>query len=90
MVEGVQQKADTLSLLPGSPNRSLTGRVPGAPPTNEESNTMQGTEMFSIRGKVAVVAGGGGVLGGAIAEGLASAGAQVAVADLLPEMAGKE
>ncbi|HQL96183.1 MAG TPA: SDR family oxidoreductase, partial [Candidatus Hydrogenedentes bacterium] len=36
---------------------------------------------------VAVVTGGGGVLGGAIAEGLAGAGATVAVADLLPDMA---
>ena len=35
--------------------------------------------LFSMRGKVAVVTGGSGVLGGALARGLASADAQVAV-----------
>ena len=48
---------------------------------------MQPLDMFSLTGKVAVVAGGGGVLGGAIAEGLGAAGATVAIADLLPELA---
>ncbi|HRZ84498.1 MAG TPA: SDR family NAD(P)-dependent oxidoreductase, partial [Candidatus Hydrogenedentes bacterium] len=48
---------------------------------------MNTLELFSLKGKVAVVTGGGGVLGGAIAEGLAGAGAAVAVADLLPDMA---
>ena len=50
---------------------------------------MQVADMFSLNGKVAVVAGGGGVLGSAIAEGLASAGAKVIIGDLLPEMAEK-
>jgi NAD(P)-dependent dehydrogenase (short-subunit alcohol dehydrogenase family) len=36
-------------------------------------------ELFSLNGKVAAVIGGSGVLGGAIAEGLAHAGAKVAV-----------
>lgn len=48
---------------------------------------MQPLDMFNLAGKVAVVTGGGGVLGGAIAEGLAGAGAAVAIADLLPDMA---
>ena len=48
---------------------------------------MQLSEMFGLSGKTAVVAGGGGVLGGAIAEGYAAAGANVVVADLLPEQA---
>jgi NAD(P)-dependent dehydrogenase (short-subunit alcohol dehydrogenase family) len=48
---------------------------------------MQVAELFSLTGKTAVVAGGGGVLGGAIAKGLAAAGASVLVTDLRPEMA---
>ena len=35
--------------------------------------------LFSLAGKVAVVIGGGGVLGGAIATGLAQAGSDVAI-----------
>jgi NAD(P)-dependent dehydrogenase (short-subunit alcohol dehydrogenase family) len=35
--------------------------------------------LFSLKGKVAVVTGGTGVLGGAMAHGLAAAGAQVAI-----------
>ena len=43
---------------------------------------MEGIEQFSLKEKVAVVMGGGGVLGGAIADGFGAAGAQVAVTDL--------
>lgn len=39
-------------------------------------------ELFSLPGKTAVVIGGGGVLAGEMASGLAGAGARVAVADL--------
>ncbi len=39
-------------------------------------------EMFSLEGKVAAVTGGGGVLFGAVARGLAGLGAKVAVMDL--------
>ena len=35
--------------------------------------------LFSLTGQVAVVIGGGGVLGGAMATGLAQAGAEVAI-----------
>jgi len=48
---------------------------------------MQTTDIFSLNGKAAVVTGGGGVLGGAIATGLAGAGASVAVADVAMENA---
>jgi NAD(P)-dependent dehydrogenase (short-subunit alcohol dehydrogenase family) len=41
---------------------------------------MSETELFSLGGDVAVVIGGGGVLAGAMAEGLAAAGAHVAIA----------
>lgn len=40
---------------------------------------------FDLTGKVAVVTGGSGVLGGAIAEGLAAAGAKVALTGRTPE-----
>jgi NAD(P)-dependent dehydrogenase (short-subunit alcohol dehydrogenase family) len=43
--------------------------------------------LFDLDGDVAVVIGGGGVLAGAMAEGLAVAGARVAVVDLFPAQA---
>lgn len=48
---------------------------------------MENKSLFDLEGKIAVVTGGGGVLGGAIAEGLAAAGATIAVCDLLPDTA---
>jgi NAD(P)-dependent dehydrogenase (short-subunit alcohol dehydrogenase family) len=49
-----------------------------------------GLEMFELKGKVAVVTGGGGVLCGIIAEGLARAGARIAVCDIMEDMAKKQ
>jgi NAD(P)-dependent dehydrogenase (short-subunit alcohol dehydrogenase family) len=43
------------------------------------------TDLFDLANEVAVVIGAGGVLAGAVAEGLAQAGAQIAVVDLRPE-----
>lgn len=43
------------------------------------------TRLFDLTDEVAVVIGAGGVLGGAIATGLAEAGARVVVVDLFPE-----
>lgn len=40
---------------------------------------MNGSDLFRLTGRVAVVIGGTGVLGGAVCEGLAAAGASVAV-----------
>ena len=48
---------------------------------------MPETDLFSLGGEVAVVIGGGGVLAGAMAEGLAVAGARVAVAGRTKEHA---
>ena len=45
--------------------------------------------MFSLSGRVACVIGGGGVLAGAMARGLAAAGADVAILDLNEENAKK-
>ena len=42
-------------------------------------------KMFGLDGQVAVVIGGGGVLGGALCRGLAQAGAHVVVADVAEE-----
>jgi NAD(P)-dependent dehydrogenase (short-subunit alcohol dehydrogenase family) len=47
-------------------------------------------ELFGLRGKTAVVIGGGGVLGGKIGEGLARAGADIAVLDLNLQNAQKQ
>ena len=47
--------------------------------THTKAHTMNTTDLFSLQGKVAIVTGGTGVLGGAIARGLAGAGAQVAI-----------
>jgi NAD(P)-dependent dehydrogenase (short-subunit alcohol dehydrogenase family) len=44
-------------------------------------------DLFGLKGKTAAVIGGGGVLGGTMAEGLAEAGADVAIVDLDPEKA---
>ncbi|NJN84798.1 MAG: SDR family oxidoreductase [Caldilineaceae bacterium] len=43
------------------------------------TNSLAPSELFSLAGKVAVVTGGTGVLGGAMARGLAAAGAKVAI-----------
>jgi NAD(P)-dependent dehydrogenase (short-subunit alcohol dehydrogenase family) len=41
------------------------------------------TDLFSLEGKVAVVTGGAGQLGGEIARGLAASGAEVAIFDIV-------
>src|ERR1035438_8958219 len=43
--------------------------------------------LFSLTGQVAVVIGGGGVLAGAMATGLAEAGAEIAILDVSKESA---
>jgi NAD(P)-dependent dehydrogenase (short-subunit alcohol dehydrogenase family) len=50
---------------------------------------MSASGLFDLTGKTAVVTGGGGVLGSAIAIGLAEAGATVAIADLFVDNACK-
>ncbi|MBN1781215.1 SDR family oxidoreductase [bacterium] len=47
-------------------------------------------DIFGLKGKTAAVIGGGGVLAGAMADGLADAGAKVAILDLNPENANKK
>src|SRR5215469_7871717 len=46
--------------------------------------------LFSLTGQVAVVIGGGGVLAGAMAVGLAKAGADIAILDVSQEAAQKQ
>lgn len=45
------------------------------------------TRMFRLDGRTALVTGGGGILGGALAQVLGLAGARVAISDLLPDKA---
>jgi NAD(P)-dependent dehydrogenase (short-subunit alcohol dehydrogenase family) len=47
-------------------------------------------ELFSLDDKTAVIIGGGGVLAGCMAEGLAKAGADIVILDLNPENAKKK
>jgi NAD(P)-dependent dehydrogenase (short-subunit alcohol dehydrogenase family) len=46
---------------------------------------MSQLDIFSLEGRVAVVAGGGGAIGAALADGLAGAGARVVVAGRTPQ-----
>ena len=47
-------------------------------------------DLFNLSGKVAVVIGGGGTLGGCMAEGLAKSGAEIAILDSNFENAQKQ
>src|SRR5688500_4075269 len=47
--------------------------------SNVEGSPMTALDTFSLDGRVALIVGGGGAIGAALAEGLASAGARVAV-----------
>ena len=51
-------------------------------------NTLE--DLFSLKGKTAVVIGGGGVLAGRMSEGLAGAGAGIAIVDVHAENAQKQ
>ena len=44
------------------------------------------TELFDLKGKVAVVTGGAGVLGGSIARSLVTAGVKVVILDIRKEL----
>ncbi|NJD03273.1 MAG: SDR family NAD(P)-dependent oxidoreductase, partial [Ruminiclostridium sp.] len=44
-------------------------------------------DLFDLKGKNAVILGGGGILGADMAKGLASAGANIAICDLREENA---
>ena len=48
---------------------------------------MDSLDIFSLKDKTAVVVGGGGVLAGEMAQGLAKAGANVAILDINYEAA---
>ncbi len=45
--------------------------------------------LFDLKGKNAVILGGGGILGNSMAKGLASAGANIAICDLKVDIAVK-
>lgn len=52
---------------------------------NQRINKINMTNTFSIKGKTAIVTGGGGVLGGSIAKSLVEAGANVVILDIRDE-----
>jgi len=52
-------------------------------PTREEGTMKENLKMFSLEGKTAVITGGAGVLGFAIARGLGKAGAEIALCDIV-------
>ena len=56
----------------------------------QKEQNMAQCPLFDLGGKVAVVTGGAGVLGGAIARGLADAGADVAIADVAVDAAERQ
>jgi len=68
----------TSSVEPRPASRPVDTAIPFILPAIVDSSEYL-TSLFSVEGKVAVVTGGTGVLGGAIAHGLARAGATVAV-----------
>src|SRR5438876_10156868 len=57
----------------------------GDSPERREGSGMGQLDIFSLQGLVALVPGGGGGIGSALAEALAGAGARVAVAGRTPE-----
>lgn len=66
---------------------SRVSHGPQAISTREEAPLSDGVQIFDLTGKVAVITGGGGALGSAIACGMAKAGAQCAVTNITPERA---
>ena len=49
----------------------------------EEDKLTDTLDMFNLKGKKAVITGGSGILGSAIARGLGKAGAEVAICDII-------
>src|SRR5829696_1176519 len=62
-------------------------KPPPAPPSAPMFAPGNFTGMFNLSGRVALIVGGGGGIGGAIAHALADHGARIVVADLNVEAA---
>src|SRR5258708_4520506 len=79
------QDSTSYSTIPGSTPAGPAS--PGRPVQTMESLMADLPALFDLSGRTAVVTGGGGALGSVVAEGLAAAGARVAVVDLRAENA---
>ena len=57
------------------------------PPANPIPTSFRPEDLFSLRGRAALITGGGGGIGTAVARTLAAAGASVTLADVSPDLA---
>src|SRR3972149_2900063 len=76
---------EALRLLFGVPPHRA--RIPGRPARRTRTEARGMHFFYDLTGKVALVTGGGGAIGGASARALARAGADVIIVDLRPDAA---
>ena len=83
-IEPIRRGSRKTAKLPRMVTRKLAEsrlRRSGRGPKQGKKFRMDALERFSLKGKVALVTGSGGVIGSAIAQGYLSVGAAVAISD---------